>query len=197
MDLKLERTTKVYLFYLCAILLVIGGLNWGLVGAFNVNLVKKINELTFNSILFENLIYIIVGIAAIYIGTNRNFYLPFLGDTVIATSLLKNQEALPNSNVTIQVDGEGAENVIFWAAMPMTDLVENEHLNKWDVAYGSFQNAGLARVINGKATLQFACPQKYCVNKFGMKKVIDKHVHYRLVYADGWISEVKTVMVNC
>jgi len=45
------------------ILLVIGGLNWGLVGAFHFNLVMKI----FGSISWlENLIYILVGLAALW-----------------------------------------------------------------------------------------------------------------------------------
>ena len=45
------------------ILLVIGGLNWGLVGAFQFNLVDKI----FGSMMWlENLIYILVGLAALW-----------------------------------------------------------------------------------------------------------------------------------
>lgn len=195
--MNLDRNTRVYLFYVCAILLIIGGLNWGLIGAFNLNLVKKINELTFNSIWFENLIYLIVGLSALYIGTNRNFYLPFLGESIIVPSLLTQKELLPNSNVTVEVDGEGAESVMYWASMPINITSESKNLNKWDVAYDHFENSGLVKVINGKATLRFACPQKYWVDKFGMNKIIDKHVHYKLIYADGWTSEVKTINVNC
>jgi uncharacterized membrane protein YuzA (DUF378 family) len=48
---------------IAAILLVIGGLNWFLVGALNFNLV----EFIFSSIPFiQKLIYIIVGLAAFY-----------------------------------------------------------------------------------------------------------------------------------
>jgi len=43
------------------ILVLIGGINWGLVGALNFNLV----EVIFGS-LISSIIYIIVGIAAIY-----------------------------------------------------------------------------------------------------------------------------------
>lgn len=46
-----------------AILLVIGGLNWGLVGLFNFNLVNFI----FGSLpILERIIYVIVGLAALY-----------------------------------------------------------------------------------------------------------------------------------
>ncbi len=46
-----------------AILLIIGGLNWGLVGAFNFNLV----EFLFGQLpIIARTIYVVVGLAAIY-----------------------------------------------------------------------------------------------------------------------------------
>ena len=46
-----------------SILLVIGGLNWGLVGIFDFNLVNAVfGEMTFLS----RLIYILVGLSAVY-----------------------------------------------------------------------------------------------------------------------------------
>jgi len=48
---------------LAAILLVVGGLNWGLVGLFNFDLVAKLfGELS----LLARLVYGLVGLAAIY-----------------------------------------------------------------------------------------------------------------------------------
>jgi hypothetical protein len=45
------------------VLVVIGGLNWGLFGAFNFNLVSVI----FGAIpVLERIIYIVVGLAALY-----------------------------------------------------------------------------------------------------------------------------------
>ena len=45
------------------LLIVVGGLNWGLVGAFNFNLVHAI----FGSMaMIEKIVYILVGLAAIY-----------------------------------------------------------------------------------------------------------------------------------
>jgi hypothetical protein len=50
---------------LVAILLVIGGLNWGLVGLFSFDLVKAIlGDMTFLS----RLVYIVVGLSAVYQG---------------------------------------------------------------------------------------------------------------------------------
>jgi len=47
---------------IATILLVIGGLNWGLVGLFDFNLVKAI----FGEGAFARIIYTIVGLAAVY-----------------------------------------------------------------------------------------------------------------------------------
>jgi len=51
-----------YLDLIVAILLIIGGLNWGLVGLFDFNLVSFI----FGASIIAKIIYIVVGLAAIY-----------------------------------------------------------------------------------------------------------------------------------
>ena len=50
--------------YIAIILLLIGGLNWGLVGLFNFNLVAFCS---FGSRMIERIIYILVLIATIYL----------------------------------------------------------------------------------------------------------------------------------
>lgn len=50
---------------IAAILLVIGGLNWGLVGAANFNLVSTLFG---NATVLSNLVYIVVGLCALYQG---------------------------------------------------------------------------------------------------------------------------------
>lgn len=55
--------------WIAVVLVIIGGLNWGLIGLFNLNLVDKI----FGSIgWLASLIYILVGIAAIYLAVYAN-----------------------------------------------------------------------------------------------------------------------------
>lgn len=49
--------------YVAWVLIVIGGLNWGLVGAFKYNLVDKLFGV--NSTL-SRVIYVLVGLAAVY-----------------------------------------------------------------------------------------------------------------------------------
>ena len=47
---------------IAAALLVVGGLNWGLVGAANFNLVSAI----FGTSIFADIVYILVGLSAVY-----------------------------------------------------------------------------------------------------------------------------------
>ncbi|HSP35802.1 MAG TPA: DUF378 domain-containing protein [Thermoanaerobaculia bacterium] len=47
---------------IAAALLVVGGLNWGLVGAANFNLVSAI----FGTNILANLVYVLVGLSAVY-----------------------------------------------------------------------------------------------------------------------------------
>ena len=49
---------------LCILLLVIGGLNWGLVGIFNFNFV----DFVFGSAtIFDRITYIVIGLAGLYV----------------------------------------------------------------------------------------------------------------------------------
>lgn len=47
---------------LATVLLVVGGLNWGLVGSINFDLVEAV----FGSSFFGSIVYILVGLSAIY-----------------------------------------------------------------------------------------------------------------------------------
>jgi uncharacterized membrane protein YuzA (DUF378 family) len=46
---------------IAAVLVIIGAINWGLVGAFNVNLVA----LLFGSTIFSSIVYTLVGLAGV------------------------------------------------------------------------------------------------------------------------------------
>lgn len=55
-----------FLHIISFILIVVGGLNWGLVGAFDYNLVHSI----LGSVsMLERIVYVLVGLAAIYEAT--------------------------------------------------------------------------------------------------------------------------------
>lgn len=52
-----------FLDWIVLILLIIGGINWGLIGLFNFNLVETIFS---NMPIITRIVYIIVGVCAIY-----------------------------------------------------------------------------------------------------------------------------------
>jgi uncharacterized membrane protein YuzA (DUF378 family) len=52
------------LYWISLLLVIIGGLNWGLIGFFNFNLVESIFG---TNSAFSNIIYDLVGISAIYL----------------------------------------------------------------------------------------------------------------------------------
>lgn len=177
-------------FYLLAsVLVAIGAINWGLIGLFGLDLVKKTDEYTFKSKKFVNVVYLLVGIAGLYLAVNRDFYLPFLGKAVLPPSVLKDtNKPVDQFCKLVKVDAKDAVKVVYWAADP-----GNEVGSSPQEAYGEFMNSGVADVQNGEAVLVIHCPQTYKVKKFGIyNKELSKHVHYRLVNKNGMMSEVKT-----
>lgn len=69
---------ETYMYYLSKIalwLVIIGGLNWGLVGAFDFNLVSLIFG---NMSILARIVYILVGLSAIWL-----IYEQFVPDTVV------------------------------------------------------------------------------------------------------------------
>lgn len=58
-----ERSTTAWVGTIAIVLLIVGGLNWALVGLFNFDLVAAI----FGSLsLLSRIVYVLVGLAAIY-----------------------------------------------------------------------------------------------------------------------------------
>ena len=49
------------------VLIIIGALNWASIGLFNKNIVKSVNDSTFRSESFERFVYILIGLAGLYI----------------------------------------------------------------------------------------------------------------------------------
>lgn len=134
---------------------------------------------------------LIVGASALYLlfAPNVRTFLPFLGKTVFPPSLLLLSEQA-ETNATVIVKADNAIKVAYWAAHADEGVVESDPMK----AYDSYENIGVAAVVDGKATLKLKCPTEYKVQK-GMIK-LPKHVHYRLIYSNGVISEVLTAKLE-
>ncbi len=139
----------------------------------------------------KRIFLLLVGISALYLifAPHVRTFLPFLGKTVFPPSLILLSEQA-NTNATVKVEANGAEKVAYWAAHPDHGYVEEDPFN----AYSKYENIGVAAVKDGHAILKLRCPTEYKVYN-GMVK-LPKHVHYRLIYSNGVVSEVKTIKLE-
>jgi hypothetical protein len=141
--------------------------------------------------LIKRIFLLIVGASAIYLifAPNVRTFLPFLGKTVFPPSLILLSEQ-SDTNAKIIVNAPGAVKVAYWAAHADDGTIVSNPMK----AYDKYENIGVAAVKEGKATLKLKCPTSYKVQK-GMIE-LPKHVHYRMIYANGVISEVKTTNLS-
>jgi len=177
-------------YLICLVILLIVALNIGLTGVFNKNLLLTgLTKLTTNPAIIRA-VYIVIGLIAIYLifFVDYHTFLPFLDKTVLPPSVLLLSER-PDTNVELEINGEGAVKVVYWAAQPDKGQVIDDPYT----AYGDYENVGIAKVENGRATLKLKCPTAYKVKH---SKVLPKHLHYRLIYDNGVLSEVRTVKLN-
>ena len=128
-------------------------------------------------------------VGAVYLGLNRDFYMPFLGPTVVPTSLLKVSTPRDASVAVAITAPKAATHVVYWAATPST-VPRDDPM----AAYRGYKNAGCVEVAGGRATLRVACPGTYRV---GWGRLVPRHLHYRFVFANGVLSSVKTAPVTC
>lgn len=169
-------------------LVIVGALNWGLVGAVNVNLVTAI----FGKGQITNAIYLIIGVAAIGLAMRRSTWLPFLGETVMPCSIIP--ERVPehaDTEVTVHGMHPGAK-VLFWATEPATEGLAK--IKTWDKAYLDFANAGVTTAdAGGHVVMQIRKPQPYTVP---MKGRLEAHIHWRVCEDGGFLGPVQTTLIT-
>jgi hypothetical protein len=127
----------------------------------------------------------------LFVGS-RNFYLPFLGQTVYPCGSLA--EKIPaNADTSVTVKVKPGANVVYWASEPSAPTVQPIS-NPWD-AYAMYDNSGVVRAdAQGNATLRFRSPSSYNVGML-MSRTLSRHVHYRVCNYAGLMSEIKTVNI--
>jgi len=176
--------------YLASIfLLVLSGLNWGTVAIFKTDI---LSSLMGKNTLGVRLFYVIIALAAIYVGFSRDSYLPFLGETVLPCSLLK-EKTPDNADIKVRIIAPVGKKVLYWAADTAEDK-ELKNLKNWDIAYGNFENAGVSIAgDDGSALLMVKNPQSYTVP---LKGKLEPHVHYRICGKNGMMGPVKSIFIE-
>lgn len=138
------------------------------------------------------MIYCLLLVACIIqFAVDRNFYLPFLGQTVYPCGSLA--EKVPaNADTTVKIKVQPNANVIYWASEPSAPT-KQPISNPWD-AYAMYDNSGVVRADSqGNAVLRFRSPSSYRVGL--MNRKLERHVHYRVCKMPGMLGEIKTVFV--
>lgn len=182
-----QTYVKKLMFQIAITLLIIGGLNWLLVGLFEFDVVASL----FGDGVVSTMVYVAVGIAALSIMVDRDTYLPFLGPMVAPCSVLKDQSP-SGANKIIKVTVSPYTKVLYWAAEPSNEGMKS--LSTWKEAYLEYGNAGVATSDGqGVAILQVRDPQPY---KVPFKGLLPPHVHYRACGEAGWMGRIQTAYVS-
>jgi uncharacterized membrane protein YuzA (DUF378 family) len=180
---------SLYLELFAKLLLVIGGINY-LFQSYNINLFKIIK-----TPFVRNMIYLSIGVSALYFIFNRDYYLPFLGKCAIPIESKKKLENTKN----MKIAGLPPNTVVLvWGAQESNEIFKNPY-----EAYGKYENTVVTKSDEkGNVSVDLPCPAPYYVSKFGLiKRRIKRHIHYRyqLPNYDGLFSRVytKNLDENC
>lgn len=180
-----KKHAAVWLDIIMRTLIVIGALNWGLIGFFDFNLVEWVGDRTIEHL--DTAVYCLVGISALFYFFARDYYLPFLSRSAFPCGSMT-QKVPDNANVDVPVKVAPGVNVIYWAAEHGDKVVADP----W-IAYSQYSNAGVVRADqNGTAVLRVRSPAPYNVPG----RTLSPHIHYRTCDTDGMLSRVQTVFVG-
>ena len=178
---------NIYIHLIAKVLLILGGINYLLVSLASMDLFSLIK----NPMLVKT-IFILIGLSALYFMFNRDYYLPFLGQTVIP--LTNPSQAVTQTNtlmIPVKLSGLPKNTrLLFWAAQGSDDVMDNPVK-----AYSNYANTGITNTDNnGNALFSITCPAEYKVAKFGFSTKLLKHVHYRYEIPGhpGMLSRVYT-----
>ena len=121
----------------------------------------------------------------------RDYFLPFLGETVIPNGVLKTSQP-ENATVGVVVNVPPLTKVIYWAAESSDEVDQTP----WK-AYNKYSNSGvITSDENGQATLKFREPAIYKKpSMFGLEKQLQPHVHFRYAKTNGMFSRVETMFI--
>jgi len=178
--------TKLRMVLVAFVLL--GAINWVFISmGFNIigNIKNVINQTLKINLPIDKIIYIIIGLSAVIIGSTRETWLPFLGTSLLPDSLIP-IKVPPSSDRVITINTTPNTKIAYWASSSKKD--KDDVIN----AYGDYLNSGVViSDSNGKAQLPIQTGNRYVVPS---GRIIDRHIHYREVGLEwGLMSKVKTI----
>jgi len=135
---------------------------------------------TYSAYAHPNAFHVIGFLGLVVLALDKATWLPFLGEAAMPVSLFTPR--IPSrANQQIELKAPpAARRIVYWAS----DIPNAKHPSK---AYGT--NAGVSDIVDGIAVIVIRAPYEYSIR--GHR--ISKHVHYRWIYGNGLLSDVKTL----
>jgi uncharacterized membrane protein YuzA (DUF378 family) len=190
-DVHTYNIVRKKLFMFVMVFLILGALNYLSIALFKINFIQKITRKE----KIAEIVYLLIGLSALYIMFDRDTYLPFLGRAVFPCDVLV--ESMPrDATLTLTLKVRPNSKVIFWASNPST----TGEITDYKGAYGNYENSGVTK-SNGEGIVKLNImePQPYYVPYksqpyiFPGKNILPRHVHYRVCYSNGLIGPIRTV----
>jgi uncharacterized membrane protein YuzA (DUF378 family) len=171
-------------------LVIIGSINWG-AHALGYNLVDilshNLNKIFNSNIPINNIIYIIVAIAGLWVASKRTTWLPFLGNTVFPESLVPLKQP-KITDTTIQIKTIPNVKIAYWASLNKGSNTDVR------IAYDQYENSGVViSDANGNASLPIMTGTGYTLPS---GTILPRHIHYRIVnYPNsyGMMDKIETI----
>jgi hypothetical protein len=182
--MKVYSKAKIHMFMVA--LVFIGAIHYVLI-KFNYDPLVMLNNYIMTSINYDlnidQVFVLLIAISVIYLSMQRDTWLPFLGETVLPSTLIPLKKLEGNRTVEIKVKPN--TKIAYWSALPSKEIPDVV------TAYGDFSQSGVVMSDeNGIATLTFNDNEGYVVPT---GKYIKPHLHYRELTGEyGMISPIKT-----
>ena len=145
------------------------------------------------------LVAFMIGICALYFAFDRDYYLPFLGKSVIP--IIKDNRSSPNLKEIKISNLPPNTRILYWAAKSASSIGDATGELDWRV-YNDYSNSGVVQSdIIGNTIVKIEFQVEYNVPLFlGIcKKRLKRHLHYRyeIPGQTGLFSRVYTKYIEC
>ena len=161
------------------ILIIFGAVHCGTIGFIRLNLINYLTNAILDIPYINRYIYMCIGIAAIRLVFKKDYYLPFLGKTMLPCSTLS-LKTPANASIATTIKTKPNVNVIYWVIDNEDDMEVRDR--PWKV-YDIYSNSGVALSDNnGYAVLKVRSPNSS-----------KSHINYRVCTSGGMLSMIKTI----
>ena len=171
---------------LATTLVLLGGLNWLSIGMVQRDLVLTL----LGKGTVARSVYVLIGLAALFLFFSRDTYLPFLAPSVFPVGALT-VKTPQGASEEVSIRTAPNAKVVYWASEPS----RGDPVGDYKVAYGKYENAGVA-IADAQGDVVFKIrgpPRSYTVP---MKGELKPHVHFRVMGENGWAGRVETYWMD-